>query len=764
MPQNPNKLPEVDLSDLPDDSVIPDPEGKAIPDIDLSDLPDDPEYLQNALKAMLEPLLPAGSGKETDTYIGADTPIIKDIWPGGIKIPGANEIYEGLRPLSSPLNLALEALGVTSFGKGKSGKLNPIPEAPPEQLKPILGNAEVQNASRNPRTGQVIIPGHPNSNAGIPELNIVSPGESPTSSSMFGMDTVRRIRDRIMGNVPKPEPKLVDPNIPVQPPSPQSQAVRSIIDRLKAAGPMNDEQRAMYKQEHAERAGEIEGLKSGGMQRHYDALGKLKGQYGKVPDFQPLTMNPQDEDMLLNMIYESPNLGTLEKVGTAQAYRKLVSGKIPTRSELAKLEMAFNSSKDDLQGSELVSSLLSLRPKTTKTYDEFNALSKTMMSGMDMSAPLRQGLPLMHKKAFWTSLDDMFKAWGSEEAATAINETIIQHPLFKEMRKSGLSLTDSKSMANQEEAFTSRLAGQIPGIKHSARAYSAFLNKLRSDSFASLYNDALEVAPKDPRQRKMYMDDAALKISDYVNTATGRGKLKFGKLDLEGSADALNQVFFAPRFAASRLQMVGKGLNLLNPKTFIDTPAYIRRDAIKSALTVVGAVGFVNTLGALAGGKIKGDFRSSDAGKVKFGDTRIDPGAGYLQPLVLAYRIISGSTMQQSGKTTNIRDPKYGQPDVIDLVTRYLRSKLGPNMSMIVDRATGADQAGNRLDNSWTLKGLESTSSTVAQRFAPMFIQDVYDVMKDDKDWAPLMQGKDPRALAAIPASFFGMGSQTYGR
>ena len=38
------------------------------------------------------------------------------------------------------------------------------------------------------------------------------------------------------------------------------------------------------------------------------------------------------------------------------------------------------------------------------------------MASIDFSAPLRQGLPLIHKKQFWTSLDDMFRAWKSEDA------------------------------------------------------------------------------------------------------------------------------------------------------------------------------------------------------------------------------------------------------------------------------------------------------------------------------------------------------------
>src|SRR5262245_46261792 len=122
-------------------------------------------------------------------------------------------------------------------------------------------------------------------------------------------------------------------------------------------------------------------------------------------------------------------------------------------------------------------------------------LPRTIMASEDLSAPLRQGLGLIHKKAFWKALPDMVRAFGSEDFYKSAQQAIIDDPIFQKgvnaqgkvlpsfAEASGLKLTDLGNMATREESMLSKTAEKIPGVRPSNRAYTLFLNKLRADSF-----------------------------------------------------------------------------------------------------------------------------------------------------------------------------------------------------------------------------------------------------------------------------------------
>lgn len=99
--------------------------------------------LSKAYQFMMTPLLKSSideSRDQTENYIGGDTPIIRDIWPGGIRVPNLKDIYEEIiRPMSSPLGLGtlgLEgAIGAKGYAKPKNlgTQMEPVPEAVPRQ-------------------------------------------------------------------------------------------------------------------------------------------------------------------------------------------------------------------------------------------------------------------------------------------------------------------------------------------------------------------------------------------------------------------------------------------------------------------------------------------------------------------------------------------------------------------------------------------------------------------------------------------------------
>ena len=406
-------------------------------------------------------------------------------------------------------------------------------------------------------------------------------------------------------------------------------------------------------------------------------------------------------------------------------------------------------------------------------WEEAANLPRTIMASMDLSAPLRQGLGLIHKKAFWTSLPNMIKAFGSEDAYRAIQESIYDDPMFKKTinargqlqpsyaEKVGLKLTDLDSgITNREESMLSSLAEKIPGIRASNRAYTAFLNKLRADTFKEMVTDFKAFSGLDTKNN-MHLGS---QIADFVNTASGRGSL--GKL--ENSANALSTVLFSPRLIASRLGMMAKGGQaLFSPEVYMLQNSSVRREYLKSLFAVAGAAGTFTGLAKLAGAGVEKNSASSDFGKVKFGNTRIDPYGGFQQYIVAAQRLMPqldlspagigeiGGKMKSTttGREYDLTNPSYGQSNRMDILTRFIRSKTNPIINFGWGLLAGDKElSGKPID----ITNPNPFENSLAQRFLPMLSQDIYDLVKDETT------PPQAKALAAFMASV-GMGSQTYG-
>jgi hypothetical protein len=401
------------------------------------------------------------------------------------------------------------------------------------------------------------------------------------------------------------------------------------------------------------------------------------------------------------------------------------------------------------------------------------SLPRSIMASVDMSAPLRQGLPLIHKKQFWQAIPDLFRAFGSEDAFNSIQQTIAEKPLFKRRtmtlndgtvkelpsfaEDAGIKLTDLHDLSNREEALQSSLAEKIPLFgkvyRASERSYIGFLNKLRADTFESLINNG-KVFGADGKANL----PLARGLADFVNTATGRGSL--GKL--ESSAQLLGNTFFAPRLIASRLKM-------LNPHYYITADPMVRKEALKSLFAVAGAGNILGQLAKMAGGSVESDPVSSDFGKIKVGNVRLDPFAGFQQYIVAANRLVQGRTKSStSGNEYNLGE-KFGRQTRFDVAERFAESKLNPILTLGIDILRGKDFQGNPTN----------IPEAVASRFIPLFLQDlkqlatenpnllpnVFDIHSGDKRGNPAQDSYDefhPENLPFAVPNWFGMGVQSY--
>jgi hypothetical protein len=381
---------------------------------------------------------------------------------------------------------------------------------------------------------------------------------------------------------------------------------------------------------------------------------------------------------------------------------------------------------------------------------------RSINASMDLSFPFRQGVTLMHKPGWWKAWGDMVRGFGSQKAFDGTMASIMEKPNYKPNINfknakgkptsfadwAGLAITDQTTVHELEHMRS--FAEKIPGIKqvvHSSnRGYIAFANKLRSDVFDNLVDDFTK-AGMDPRQNK----ELAKQIAGFVNSASGRGDMK----SLERYMEGLNIAFFSPRLQLSRAQMLGQSVRApFDPKVYEMMKPNVRREYLKSMITLGTAWGTMAGMAHMAGAEVSLDPTNSDFMKVKIGNTRLDPGGGFQQFIVLAARMAAqrstSSTEENPRKATKYFNEAEGPFDPTSLSTlgRFGYNKLAP-----IPRAT-VDLFGR------TKKEPFDPIDTAARMGSPILVQDIMEILTNE--------GVSPELLSTIPTTV-GIGAQTYG-
>jgi hypothetical protein len=369
----------------------------------------------------------------------------------------------------------------------------------------------------------------------------------------------------------------------------------------------------------------------------------------------------------------------------------------------------------------IVNRVANLMPRTQDgriSFSDLWNLPKATAASSDLSAGFRQGLVLMSRKSWREAWAPSIRALKeSNYAEEAVR--IASNPRFDEAQEAGVRFTIPGSRDVGEEAFASRLAKQIPLIgpniiAPSERAYTTFLNHLRMGVYDELASKA---------ERLRLPDSVKTGIADYVNTASGRGNIAFtvgGRSEVgERAAGLLNNIFFSPRFIASRVQ-------LLNPYSYVRMDPFTRKEALRDMGSLAVVASSVLGLAKLNGAEVTLDPTSTDFGKIKVGNTRIDTLGGFAQYIRLYSQITNGLATDEPGAD----------------ISRFIESKLSPTSRMVKEIASGKDYFRRDI----------SPGQSVVNAFAPMITNDVYQLWKEDPQLVP---------LAALP--FFGIPTQSYG-
>jgi hypothetical protein len=395
---------------------------------------------------------------------------------------------------------------------------------------------------------------------------------------------------------------------------------------------------------------------------------------------------------------------------------------------------------------------------------QFWNFPKASWATLDLSAPFRQGKGLIYRGEYWRSFDDMLKSAMSEQGYIETMAKIYNKPTYALMKKydPGIIHLDKggQSLLKQEEARMSDWAENIPslgsmmkglkewdvkhartyvfdpqgvgagkealgkksllsrGVRASNRAYSGFLNTLRADTFENmvLNYEKMGMSP--------YTDPELLKATaDFISTATGRASL--GKF--EAAAETLNKYSFSIRFAKSRLDM-----GVLAPVKWAGAPDPVKKEVMKSLVGHALYTSSFLTLAHAAGAEVILDPTSSDFGKARIGNTRIDTMAGMQQPIVAVTRILSKlSTSPTTGKTTELGEG-YRPETGIDVGANFVRTKLSPWTGLGWDLVKGKTISGKETTDELQNAENYGTDNYLVKMITPNLISTIADLAQED--------------------------------
>ena len=517
---------------------------------------------------------------------------------------------------------------------------------------------------------------------------------------------------------------------------------KKLLSVLQTAKRMSTEKIAERKQEFSRRVKKAQAklFKGQGEQAFSSALSELKGELPGTSFELENTLTKEETNELVEKIRTSPILTTFEKINVRSALNSVLNdGKVPAQFERKLLDKVF--------GKEIGNTLADFakfsNSKFKRLWSGVLNIPRTTLASSDISAVGRQGFFAgVGQPKIWADMyASSLKTLVSDKAARKAELEIRLNPFFDLSQNSNLVMRDyGAGTENKADEYTAadlirrpkglsekkganRFLGEVVHalptvVEASERSYVTSLNKMRMDLFAH-YAKSWEGTNKTKEDYKA--------LAQVINHATGESRIKF----LEDNSGILNASFFAPRWTASRFQLIGD-LGMSNKAG--------RQIVAQMWIKYLTAGATAMSMFAAGGADVELDPRSSDFGKIVMGNTRIDFWGGHTQMVRLTAGLITGQKKTSSGK---IQDKSR-----LAVVGRFLESKSSPVAGLAVDALRGETFLGDDV---------YGENADFFQQFynrtAPLFIQDIIDTAR--------YQGVGS-AMAAAPFAFSGIGVQTY--
>ena len=521
-------------------------------------------------------------------------------------------------------------------------------------------------------------------------------------------------------------------------------AAKNLLEKLRSAKPLLGVQRRARRLELGRRTGAATEAAEGlaGRERLSAELRAIRGRLPRV-DFDPLNLSEADDAALFSHLENLEASGQLRKFQSINARRALQSllgeggGALPRPHEIRLLGQAFGGEVAD----ELVKKGATIAElNASKNLPQWRRLLKTtigttreLKATLDLSAPLRQGFFLTsHPREFFRAFQKMHGFARSQDLFDDAMTGIKQRPSYNLMREAGLDFADvgGPLQKTREEVFQGGLLEKLPRkfggglFRGSQRAYTGFLNQLRADVFDDMLRQGskLGITP----------EDAAKHVADFVNAATGRGKLPGV---LERNMELLSSVFFAPRLYGSRVGTPGHPALIREVLGLWGQGVSVRASAGHEGFHCGrrhrhhGAVSLRQALGP----RLWSDPTHTDFGKFRMGNQTVDLLGGFGQFIRAGARIQAEQAYaQKTGK-------KGAQGSVIG---RFARSKLSPVAQFATDLFLKEDYLGNKV----------TLPSAIWNLFSPLAIGDAIQAVRDN----PVS------STVTVPLGIYGASTQTY--
>lgn len=377
---------------------------------------------------------------------------------------------------------------------------------------------------------------------------------------------------------------------------------------------------------------------------------------------------------------------------------------------------------------------------------------------------------------------NMFKAFKSEKYSEQFIRNIKAQPWYQQAKEAGLAITHPHAeLSAREELFMSDWTRIFwsgvgsPLLVFSEKAYErwmnanparaleraggAYLNTIRIERYLEGV-EMLERKKADINGKEVTAQDYK-DIADAINTLTGRASLGFA----EPMSKGLSKAFFSPRMWASviktatpyglyyfsRLSPTARKMALLDMARYVGTTASIVALAAYALANDDDDETYVET-----------DMRSSDFGKIRLGDMRIDPWGGKVQQVVASTRLSIGAIslfmdepLDAYKRTDGRISPlgKGGAPTLFDVGLNMALNKLSPSASFLVQASRTTLNKYNERRAPFEDDPYE-IGAAFQGKLVPIYFSTVADLMADD-----------PGALEGFLLfySFLGGGVQNYG-
>lgn len=493
----------------------------------------------------------------------------------------------------------------------------------------------------------------------------------------------------------------------------------SLEEKIKAANKVMD--RAIKNLEEKIRSGELETekrtpLSSPELDAKREALNKLRQELKTMREIAGITGKQRLESAKKRTIKQIANLEKRIKEGD---FAKAKKKPLLSDTELDKIraeKIRIQNEFDKLQ----YQNELKNRTKSQKVYDslwEMWNLTRALRATGELSPVLLQGgvytigqsitNPMMAVRAF----AQLFTQGFSEKKHEAWLRKVQAQEFYPRLKQSKLAITETDVKVNaKEELFLSGWVNQIwDGLglplrafgekpykvweklsppKFFERATIAYLNSIRLEKYLQgeqmLRAQGIEYNGNEKQYKAM---------ADVINTFTGRGSL--GKLELVSKP--LAAVFFSPRMWSSSIQQTIALPYFYASAGVRDTPSIGGgrfKPTVAQKMILMDYMKYVGLTAAILmlvkaneddddkeGMKVEMDPRSSDFGKIKFGDTRIDPWGGRIQQVVLISRMMTDSIITKGEKKTLGSTPFT--PTKGGLLLKFAQNKLSPSSAMV---------------------------------------------------------------------------------